>query len=329
MRLNARTMTAWVAVAMLGGLVAPHAAAAQSGSNAIGIRLVDAPANGTVDPRAKLYIVENVAPGGTIHRRVEVANSTPNPLTIQLYAAGAQLEQGQFKPLDGRTANDLAGWTSVTPPSIDLAPNTKSTAMVDIAVPSDAPGGERYAAVWAELPPTRSGGVTNVNRVGVRMYLSVGGGAEPASDFTVSGLRAGRNNAGHQIVTADVANTGGRAVDVVGQLRLTGRGLDAGPYPSTGTVTLSPTQQATLSVSVRPRVPRGPWDATLTATSGSLARTANGRLVFANAPPASTGADYGWLWVVLAAAGLVVLGGLFLVFRRRMASPAVSGRHAR
>ena len=58
-----------------------------------------------------------------------------------------------------------------------------------IDVPVDASAGERYAVVWAEVsaPASAAGGVTLVNRVGVRVYLSVapggavaGGAATPA-----------------------------------------------------------------------------------------------------------------------------------------------------
>jgi hypothetical protein len=325
MRWRTKRLMAWVAVAVLGGFVAPHAAVAQSASNNVGIRLLDAPVNRGNDPRARVYIVDQLAPGATIHRRIEVANSGSDRLTVQLYAAGAQVDQGGFKPLDGHTADDLSGWTTVTPSSVDLAPNSKTTATIDVAVPPDAPGGERYAAVWAELPPTRSHGVTSVNRVGLRMYLSVGGDAEPASDFTVNDLRAGRDNAGHKLVTAAVTNTGGRAVDVAGQLQLASPGLNAGPFPSTGATTLAPTQQATMSIPVQPQMSRGPWDATLTATSGNLSRTATGRLLFIGAPRHTAGSDYGWLlWLLVAApAALIIVGGILIALQRRAASSAV------
>ncbi len=327
MRWRAKTLMAWVAVAMLGGFVAPHAAAAQSASNNVGIRLLDAPVNRADDPRARVYIVDQLDPGASIHRRIEVANATSDRLTVQLYAAAAQVEQGEFKPLDGHTANDLSGWTTVTPSSVDLAPNTKTIATVDVAVPPDATGGERYAAVWAELPPTQSHGVTSVNRVGLRMYLSIGGEAEPASDFAVNDLRAGRDSAGHQLVTAAVTNTGGRAVDVAGQLSLARTGLNAGPFSSTGAVTLAPTQQATMSIPVRPQVSRGPWNATLTATSGNLSHTASGRLLFIGAPHNAVPGDYGWLlWLLLAVpAALIIVGGILVVLQRRSRIPAASG----
>ena len=47
-------------------------------------------------------------------------------------------------------------------------------ALVTISVPSDAEPGERYGAVWAEVrsAPIDGSSVIQVNRVGLRLYLS-------------------------------------------------------------------------------------------------------------------------------------------------------------
>ncbi len=76
-------------------------------------------------------------------------------------------------------------WTTVTPSSVDLAPGEATEATVAVDIPRKVFGGERYGVVWAELPGSQSqSGVTTVNRVGIRMSLSVGGPKEPPSDFT-------------------------------------------------------------------------------------------------------------------------------------------------
>jgi hypothetical protein len=48
--------------------------------------------------------------------------------------------------------------------------------VVTIRVPRDAAPGERYGVVWAETRagPDSGDGITQVNRVGIRLYLSVG-----------------------------------------------------------------------------------------------------------------------------------------------------------
>ena len=66
------------------------------GSGAIGVRLLDAPATAQADPRARLYIVDHVAPGTTIRRRVQVTNTTSSTGHVALYAAAARIQDAAF-----------------------------------------------------------------------------------------------------------------------------------------------------------------------------------------------------------------------------------------
>jgi hypothetical protein len=70
--------------------------------------------------------------------------------------------------------------------------------------------------VWAEArsTPSAGGGITQVSRVGIRVYLSVGPGGPPAADFTIDSLTARRSPDGRPVVLASVHNTGGRALDM-------------------------------------------------------------------------------------------------------------------
>src|SRR6266542_2100506 len=117
----------------------------------------------------------------------------------------------------------------------------QGTAQVTITVPERVTDGERYAVVWAERQPPVSAkpGVQLAVRVGIRLYLSVGKGREPAFDFTIKSLRAGRDHSGRPFVIATVVDVGGRAVDLTGQLRLSHgpHGTLAGPYPADQGVT--------------------------------------------------------------------------------------------
>ena len=71
----------------------------------------------------------------------------------------------------------------MTPDVADLAVG-RATATVTLAVPGDASPGERYGVVWAETRAAdAAGGVTQINRVGIRLYVSVGPGGSPAADF--------------------------------------------------------------------------------------------------------------------------------------------------
>src|SRR5437762_204087 len=82
-------------------------------------------------------------------------------------------------------------------------------------------------------PPDTGGGITQVSRVGIRLYISVGAGGPPAAAFTIDTLTAQRSADGAPTVVAAVQNTGGRALDMNGSMELRNGpgGLSAGPYP--------------------------------------------------------------------------------------------------
>lgn len=307
------------AVAALVAFVGPAEARAQA-PQTVGIRLVDAPSNRADDPRARLYIVDHLAPGTTITRRVEVSNDTDATQTVQLYPAAAGVGGGSFRFEDGRAANDLTGWTTVDPPTVEPAPRGKAAATVRIAVPADASPGERYAVVWAELAAAApaGGGISTVNRVGVRVYLSVGPGGEPASDFAITSLDARRSEDGKPVVAATVRNTGGRALDLSGELRLTKGpgGLSAGPFNADLGTTLGLGQSEPVVVALDPAIPAGPWDATIKLRSGSTVRDATATITFPADPGGSSGpvrvrtesgSDPPWALIAAGAAVTVVL----------------------
>ena len=240
-----RRVNRWVlvALALVVAVAAPASASTAptrtpgaSADGSIGVRLVDVPVSAANDPRAQLYIVDHLAPGTVIHRRIEVSNTTPSTAHIVLYAAAASIAKGSFLGADGHTPNDLSTWTSVSPSAPDVPAGGKVTATVTVTVPRDAAPGEQYGVVWAEArsAPVAGGGVTQVTRVGIRLYLSVGPGGPPAANFTIGALTAKRATDGRPTVQASVHNTGGRALDMNGTLRLLGGpgGLSAGPFPA-------------------------------------------------------------------------------------------------
>ena len=317
-------------VLLLALVVPTTAAATAQDGGSVGIRLVDAPEDRRDDPRARTYIVDHLNPGDRIVRHVEVSNTTPNETEIQVYIAAAEVEGGEFSFLEGRAENDLTDWTTITPDTVALAPNDgKQQAEVVIDVPEDATDGERYGVIWAELPG--SGGTANVvNRVGVRVYLSVGEGEEPVSDFTIDTLRAARDDEGTPIVETTVTNTGGRALDLSGELTLeNGPGsLTAGPFAVEVGTTLGPGESAPARVELDPELPNGPWDATVTIRSGREERTAEATITFPDDPgeaaePVEASSTEGTRKVLLPIAALAVLlvgaATALFFFRRRRA----------
>lgn len=313
-------------VATLGSAVA-----AQEDPGSIGIRLVDAPEDRRDDPRAQIYIVDHLNQGETITRRIEVQNTTASDADVQLYVAAADVEDGVFTFGEGRAENDLTDWTTIEPTTVSVPATDGATqAEVTIAVPDDATDGERYGVIWAELPS--SGGAANVvNRVGVRIYLSVGEGEEPESDFTIDTLRALRTEDGVPVVETTVTNTGGRALDLSGELELTeGPGsLTAGPFQVEVGTTLGPGDSAPARVELDPELPDGPWKATVTIRSGREERTAEATITFPEdageaADPVDASSTEGQRKILLplAAVGVLVVGAAtaFLYFRGRRRS---------
>jgi hypothetical protein len=313
---------------LVAGALAPAAGiSAQAEAGSVELRLLEAPSARRDDPRARIYIIDHIRPGESISRMIGVRNKSDEPVRIELYSGAAELVRGEFVASARNSDNDLATWTTVLPETVNVQPSDEAVATVRIAVPRDAAAGERYGAVWAQLPKaTSKSGPSEVNRVGIRMYVSVGPGGEPASDFVIDSLVAQRGKDGTPRIVARLRNTGGRALDMTGSLRLTNGpgGLSAGPFPASLGSTLGLGQTGSVTVPLDKQIPDGPWDAKLSLRSGILERSASASIRFprnegASKPvrldPPSSGL-FGKLLVVL---GVLFLLGLILWFflRRR------------
>ena len=314
------------AVLML-GLAAPPGAStptvgAPSGGS-LGVRLSEVPADTQDDPRARLYLIDHLAPGTTITRRIEVSNSGQGTLPVRLYPAAASVHAGAFQFAPGDTANSLTSWTSLDPAVLDVAGDAAAGATVRIAVPADAAPGEHYAVIWAE-PATDSAatpaGVQVRNRVGIRVYLSVGPGGSPEAAFRIEALTAERDDGGHPVVLATVHNTGGRALDLSGTLSLGAgpAGLSAGPFPAQLGTTLAPGETEPVRFTLDPQLPAGPWEAAIELRSGLVQETATATITFpaaGAAPPVPTNGGAGWTpWL---ATGMLLVTVVIAAARRR------------
>ncbi|WP_416902139.1 hypothetical protein [Micromonospora echinospora] len=288
-----------------------------------GIRLLDAPVDRREDSRAHRYVVDHVKPGTKIKRRVVVENKAEVRRPVSVYPAAAEVRPDGFVFAPGRTPNELTSWISVERGEVPLDPDEEETLWVTIDVPREASAGERYGVVWAEVAGTGKQTVRNVGRAGIRIYLSVGPGGEPPSSFEVGPLVGTRDVDGRPTVTTEVRNTGQRALDLAGELSLTDGpgGLSAGPV-KTETVTLGLGGTATVRIPLDPRLPDGPWSATLALASGWTKRTASGTVTFSGRPvsaPASQDRDRtaSVLAGGLVVSALVLASFLGLVHRRR------------
>lgn len=295
-------------------------------AGSIGLRLVDAPVEARDDPRARVYIVDHLAPGEVINRRIEVSNGTTSAAKVALYPAAASIVDGAFLGASGRTANDLSSWTTVTPSSPEISPSGAVMATVTIAVPPDAAPGEQYGVVWVEAsaPPAGGSGVTQVSRVGLRLYVDIGPGGAPAPDFSVDTLTAARDEAGGPAVHATVLNLGGRALDMTGTLQLSNGpgGISAGPFDAEAGLTLGVGDTGAVNIVLDDALPAGPWDAVVTLRSGRVEKTAQATITFpatGQAAPVGTTSTTTPGWLLPAGTGLAVLAltaGAAVVTRR-------------
>ena len=163
---------------------------------------------------------------------------------------------------------------------------------VTLKVPKVASSGEKYAVVWAQVAAASSTrrGVLLVNRVGIRMYVSVGlGGLRPPS-FTIGPLSAKRSTTGEPFVAVTIHNTGEGRLGIRGSLTLSNGpgGVRGGPYPVTLSSSLAPGRSELATVALSKQLPDGPWKASIRLVSGPTVRSATATLTFpgvTRAPP--------------------------------------------
>jgi len=270
--------------AMASGVAEP-AAATSPGS--IGIQLLEGPASRVNDPRAHTYIIDFLAPGTVIHRKFQVTNTSQTTQDLRLYTGPATIANGSFLFAPDGATNELTSWVGLDPADIHIPAGAHVPVEATITVPPTASSGERYAVIWAQdaSPADQTGTIHMINRVGLRIYLDIGAGGEPPSDFQIEDLAGARTANGTPEVLADVRNTGGRALDMTGSLSLSGGpgSLNAGPFPANLGTTLGIKDTERVTVPLDKRLPDGPWTAHLTLSSGLVQHDATATVTFPDA----------------------------------------------
>jgi hypothetical protein len=316
---------AMAAAALTTALAGSAQAVSGPGPARFGIRLVDIPVAEADNPRAYRYIIDHLHPGTTIRRRVQIANLSASAARITVYPDAATISGGYFTGDVGQTVSELTTWITMSQHSVTLAPKARAMVTVTIQVPLTASPGNLYGVIWAQETSVGSTGtginLIEANRVGVRIYLSVGPGGPPPVNFDITSITATRSARGQPLVLAQVHNTGGQAIDASGYLKLTGGpgGLSAGPYQEAG-VTLAPGQSEPIKVVLDKQLPNGPWRALIDLTSGITQRSAEATIDFS--PAGRVNRHYLIMAVILLIA-LVLLAGLavWLIRRNRRSTP--------
>jgi hypothetical protein len=269
---------------------------------------------------------------------VLVSNNSPIPLHVDMSPGAASIDDNTFDAMSGHATNELTSWISFDRTTLDLPAGTSAPVLVTIAVDRIASQGERYGVIWAEtIGPlnTSAGNVLMTNRVGIRIYLDVGAGGEPPSNFEITSLTPLRTKDGRPELVAAMRNTGGRALDIMGELSLSHGpgGSAAGPFPLTSGVTVLPGHTAQLRTQLDKRLPDGPWAARLTVRSGAIERVVTATIIFPSAlgvmgatvAPDSWLARHSMMLIGLSLLGLALTLSLVLA-RRRFAGPRARAR---
>jgi hypothetical protein len=241
-----------------------------------------------------------------------------------VYPAAAQIAGGVFTGAAGRAGNELTGWVTVRHPSVTLGPGQSAMDLVTIRVPPGATRGEHYGVVWAvqseAVPVSPHVTITDVARVGIRVYLAVGRGGVPPTRFTITSVSGQRPAAGPPLLAAHVRNTGGRAIDLAGALRLAGGpgGSSAGPFSARQTLTLGPGQSGNVTFALPATLPDGRWTATVTLVSGLTRATARATVwLGGQAAAASWASPVALAWGGGMLAGLTVIAPVVIARARR------------
>jgi hypothetical protein len=304
----------------------------QAPQGSFGVRLVDAPVSEAHNPRALRYIIDYLPTSTVIHRRILIANGEARTARFTVYADAAHIAAGQFAGDTGATRSELTDWVSVQHPTVTLAAGASVMDTITIRVPPGATRGEHYGVIWVQQTAkarTGSGSaVTEVSRVGVRIYLAVGRGGAPPTSFDITSITGHLTAAGQPVVVAHVNNTGGRAIDLNGTVRLAdGPGnTSSGPFSARQTVTLAPGQSWSVTFAPPKSLPEGSWRVTVTLASGLTKAKATSTIqLSAIVATQAALSSMQWTWLTLGGlvvAALVIAVGRYARQHRRRRIPA-------
>ena len=129
---------------------------------------------------------------------------------------------------------------------------------------------------------------------------------------------------GRQYVSADIDDTGGRAIDLSGTVRLSHGpgGVSAGPFGVSQIFTLAPGQSIAITFPVPRMLPIGPWLASLRTVSGLNVQQATATIKFDNRAVATGLLGESSLIWLSGLAALLLLGGFAFWRARRSAAQA-------
>jgi uncharacterized membrane protein len=330
--ISAATLALALVTGMLSALSPVAGAATSARSSAtpkalgqFGARILDVPVSAVDNPRALAYIIDFLPAGTVIHRRILVANEEPRKARFSVYPDAAYISGGQFTGYPGATRSELTTWIKVQHPTVTLAAGKSVPDLITIKVPRGATRGEHYGVIWVQQASQARNhhgiGVLEVARVGIRVYLAVGRGGTPPTSFDITSITGHRTAAGQPVIVAHVNNTGGRAIDLSGTVRLADgpANTSAGPFRVQRIVTLAPGQSWNVTFVLPASLPFGSWRATVTLVSGMTSARAAATVLLAPvvAQAFVSGMQLIWLALIAFAGVLAAFMGRYAWRQRR------------
>lgn len=287
----------------------------------------------TAQGRDRPNYAYDLAPGGTVGDALYVANRSPEPLTLAVYAAdGFLTEDGALDILaGGEESTELGSWVSIETREVTLDPGADAEIPFTIAVPADTPPGDYAAGIVASMLVTADTGTVTERRLGSRVHLRVQGDLAPAlvvGDVAVDYQgTANPVETGSATVTYTLTNTGNTRLDPDVDVALGGPFGWARVTAADDAPELLPGSSLERTVQVAGVVPLGLLAADVTATSQVVSRTLAGAEASTLDPlvSAASAATAAVPWTALAILAALVL----LVVWRIVAARRRTAAHAR
>ncbi|WP_213450678.1 WxL protein peptidoglycan domain-containing protein [Rhizomonospora bruguierae] len=272
-------------------------------------------------PRGRQQFDYQLSPGEQITDWVSVRNLGGKPLRLNLYATDAfTATDGGFAllPADRRPA-DVGTWITLPARELVVPAGKRAEIPWQLAVPRNAPAGDHIGGLIASATEDavneKGQRVSVERRVAARVYLRIPGKLSAAT--TISALDVRYDNpvvpvpGGRMTVTYRIANTGN--IRVAGSARVQVTGPFGARVASSETIDipeLLPDSEVRLTRTLDSVFPAG----RLTVVVNFIPRTTDREL-----EPVSRSAGV-WAppWMVLAAVGLLLIGLVVWLLRRRL-----------
>ncbi|OZD54387.1 hypothetical protein CH252_08800 [Rhodococcus sp. 06-1477-1B] len=236
----------------------------------------------TAQGRDRPNYAYDLLPGGTVGDALYVANRSPEPITLRVYAAdGFLTEDGALDILAGGVeSTDLGSWVSIASPELTLDSGASAEVPFTVTVPADAAPGDYAAGIVASMLVTADNGTVTERRLGSRVHLRVQGDLVPAlavGDVAVDYHgTANPAETGSATVSYTLTNTGNTRLDPTVEVALGGPFGWARVTADDDAPELLPGSSLQRTVEVAGVVPLVLLSAEVTATSQVVSRTLAG-----------------------------------------------------